>query len=109
MILRPSPATGLHKGVRRKPLTREDAEALALAALNFLSSDEDRIARFLSLSGLDPGTLRKAASETGFLPAIIDYLAGDEALVLAFAEEAGMAPERIGEARRLLAPQSDFS
>jgi hypothetical protein len=108
MILRPSPATGLHKSVRRKPLTREEAEALALAALNFLSGDPDRIARFLDLSGLDPGTLRKAASEPGFLPGVLDHLAGDETLLVAFAEQAGVAPERIGEARHLLAPQSDF-
>jgi hypothetical protein len=108
MILRPSPATGLHKGVRRKPLTREDAEALALAALNFLSGDADRISRFLSLSGLDPGTLRKAASEPGFLPGVLDHLAGDESLLVAFAEEAGVPPERIGEARHQLAPEADL-
>jgi hypothetical protein len=108
MILRPSPATGLQKGVRRKPLTRDDAEALALAALTFLSSDEDRISRFLGLSGLDPGTLRKAASEPGFLPGVLDYLAADEALLVAFADEAGIPPERIGQARHLLAPEPDL-
>src|SRR5438270_7270046 len=99
MILRPSPATGLQKSARRKPLTRVDAEALALAVLEFLAGDGERIGRFLSLSGLDPASLRKAATEPGFLPGVLDYLAGDETLLITFAEEKGVAPERIGEAR----------
>ena len=108
MILRPSSATGLAKPARRKQSTREEAEALALTALEFLSQDGERIGRFLALSGLDPGDLRKAAAEPGFLPAVLDHLAQDEALLIAFAEEAGIAPERVAEARHLLAPEADF-
>jgi hypothetical protein len=108
VILRPSSATGLAKPARRKQSTREEAEALALTALEFLSQDGERIGRFLALSGLDPGDLRKAAGEPGFLPGVLDYVAGDEALLIAFAEDAGVAPERIGEARHLLAPEADF-
>jgi Protein of unknown function (DUF3572) len=108
VILRPSSATGLQKPARRKQLTGEAAEALALAALEFLARDEERIGRFFSLSGLDPGSLRKAAAEPGFLPGVLDHLATDETLLLAFAGEAGIAPEQIGEARRLLAPEGDF-
>ena len=107
MILRPSSATGLPKPARRKQLTHDEAERLALAALEFMSGDEERISRFLNLSGLDPGSLRKAAAEPGFLPGVLDYVAGDEALLLAFAETAGIAPERIGQARQLLSPQAD--
>jgi hypothetical protein len=109
MILRPSPATGLGKAARRKATSQEEAEALALAALAYLSQDDERIGRFLALSGLDPGTLRKAAAEPGFLPGVLDYLATDETLLVAFAEEAAVAPERIGEARHLLAPEADSS
>jgi Protein of unknown function (DUF3572) len=107
VILRPSSATGLQKPARRRQLTREAAEALALAALEFLGRDEERIGRFFSLSGLDPGSLRKAAAEPGFLPGLLDYVAGDESLLLAFAREASIAPEQIGEARRLLTPEAD--
>lgn len=107
MILRPCSATGLAKPARRKALTREDAEALALAALEFLSGDEERISRFLDLSGLDPGTLRKAAAEPGFLSGVLDHVVSDEALLVHFAEAAGIAPERVGEARRLLSPEAD--
>jgi hypothetical protein len=107
VILRPSSATGPAKPARRKRLTREDAEALALAALDFLGRDGERIGRFLSLSGLDLCSLRKAAGEPGFLPGVLDYLAADEPLLVAFAGEAAIAPERIGEARNLLAPEAD--
>ena len=107
MILRPSSATGLAKPARRKSLTREDAEALALAALEFLGQDGERISRFLSLSGLDPGRLRKTAAEPGFLPGVLDYVAADEALLVEFAEAAGIAPVRVGEARHLLSPEAD--
>jgi hypothetical protein len=108
VILRPSSATGLAKPGRRKQLTREEAEALAFTALEFLSQDGERIGRFLTLSGLDPGNLSKAAAQPGFLPGVLDYVASDEALLIAFAEDAGVAPERIGEARHLLAPEADF-
>ena len=107
MILRPSSATGLAKPARRKQMTSSEAEGLAVAALEFLSGDEERISRFLNLSGLDPGTLRKAAAEPGFLAGVLDYVAADEALLLAFAEAAGIAPERIGQAPHLLSPQAD--
>ena len=107
MILRPSSATGLAKPARRKQLTPGEAEGLAVAALEFLSADEERISRFLNLSGLDSGSLRKAAAEPGFLTGVLDYVAADEALLLAFAEAASIAPERIGEARHLLSPQAD--
>jgi hypothetical protein len=108
VILRPSSATGLPKPARHNQLPREEAEALALAALEFLSGEGDRIGRFLALSGLDPGNLRKAAAEPGFLPGVLDYVAADEALLVEFAEATGIAPARVGEARCLLAPEADF-
>jgi len=43
-------------------VTRDEAAAVALAALDFLGQDGERIGRFLSVSGLDPGSLRQAAA-----------------------------------------------
>jgi len=40
---------------------------------------------------------------------VLDYVAADEALLVEFAEAAGLAPERIGEARHLLSPEADSS
>jgi hypothetical protein len=81
---------------------REDAGPLALRALAFLAQDLERIERFLGLTGLDPRDVRALAGEPGFQLALLDHLAGDESLLLAFAEQEGIAPEAIGRARRAL-------
>jgi hypothetical protein len=82
-----------------RTLDRERAEELAVAALTFLGSDGERLARFLALSGLTPASLRAAAREPGFLSAVLDHLAGDERLTIAFAEAEGCDPGMIAAAR----------
>ena len=83
---------------------RESAETIAVQALGFLAADETRLERFLALSGLGPENLREAASGPGFLAAVLDHVAGDESLLLAFAAEQGLDPTEIGRARDVLAP-----
>ena len=61
-----------------------EAESLAIKALAFLASDPERLGRFLAITGLGPETIRKAASNPGFLVAVLDYLANDETLLVAF-------------------------
>ena len=82
--------------------SREDAERMAIRALGFLAADEERLDRFLALSGLDPGGLRAAAAAPGFLAGVLDHLCADEPALLAFAAEAGVAPEHVDRARALL-------
>jgi hypothetical protein len=89
---------------RRNKLTAELAAEIAISVLNFLASDSERLERFLSLSGLGPHNLRKAAAEPTFLGAVLDYVAGDEALLLEFAESAGLDPSRVAAAREALVP-----
>lgn len=72
-----------------------DAEATAIAALQYLASDPERLGRFLSLTGLGPDTLRQAASDPGFLPRVLDYLLEDERLLVAFAEAHGVRPDQV--------------
>jgi hypothetical protein len=86
----------------RNPYSRETAESLAIQALTFLGSDQERLARFLALSGIGPQSIRTVAREAGFLAGVLEYLATDEALLLAFATEAAVAPEEIESARRVL-------
>ena len=78
------------------------AGELALRALAFLAQDEERVGRFLALTGLDPGDIRASLLEAGFQLAVLDHLASDEALLLAFAEAEGLRPEAVGRARRAL-------
>jgi hypothetical protein len=78
------------------------AADLAVKALIFLAADEERVSRFLALTGLDPSDIRARLGERGFQLAVLDHLAGDEALLLAFAEAEALAPEAVGRARRAL-------
>ena len=79
-----------------------DAHTVALQALAWLASDEDRLVRFLNLSGLTPGGLRRTATEPASLGAVLDYLLAWEPLLQSFSAEHGMAPELIAQSRQKL-------
>lgn len=80
----------------------DEAEILAINALGFLAADGERLQRFMDLSGLDVAALRAGASNPAFLGGILDHLLADESLLLIFAEDQQMRPERIAELRRKL-------
>jgi hypothetical protein len=79
----------------------EPAE-LALRALAYLSRDETRASRFLSLTGLEAADVHKLLADSGFHLAILDHIAGDEALLLEFVAAESLPPEAVGRARRAL-------
>jgi Protein of unknown function (DUF3572) len=83
-------------------MTKKDAEAIGVAALNFLAADASRLVRFLDLSGLDPASIRAAARDAGFLGGVLDYINADETLLMAFAEDVSIAPAAVGKARLAL-------
>lgn len=92
------------KSALSSPEARARAEAeegaeLAVRALAFLAQDMEQVERFLSLTGVDPADIRRLAGQRDFQLAVLDHLAGDETLLLAFAAAAGVAPEAIGRAR----------
>lgn len=80
-----------------------DAETLALRALTFLATDGERLGRFLSLTGIGPAELRRNAGERAMLAGVLEYLLQDETLLLVFAAEAGVPPDAIPAAQRVLA------
>ena len=82
---------------------RQDAETIAIAALGFVAAEPERLARFLALSGLGPHNLRQAATSSGFLAAVLDHLAADERLLVAFAAAEGVDPGAVTGARDALA------
>ena len=80
-----------------------DAETIALLALQFLAEEPERLGRFLALTGLGPAELKEKAGSAAMLGAVLDYLLGDESLLLVFAATKGVSPQSIGPAQALLA------
>ena len=77
-------------------------EELVILAVAFLSSEETRLSRFLSLTGLDPADIPQLLGQNEFQLAILDHLAADEALLLCCAETLNITPESISLARGVL-------
>jgi len=88
---------------RQAPLAAEVAEVLAIQALGFIAEDEERLGRFLALTGMGPAEIREAARERHFLAGVLDYVNGDEELLVAFADRAAVDADTIAIAQRVLA------
>ena len=80
----------------------DEAVSLARDALIYLSQDVDRIGRFLAVTGVGPVESRERVDDPTFLAGVLDFILADDAMVVDFAEAAGIAPEQPARARRLL-------
>jgi hypothetical protein len=78
------------------------AESLAIAALTFIAGERERLGKFLALTGIAPQSIRDASREADFLAGVLDHLAGDERMLLAFAAETGTDPNDVVRARDAL-------
>ncbi len=87
---------------------RKAAEAVAVQALGFLVEDSSRLERFLALSGLNPSEIRAAATEPGFLAGVLDHIVSDDRLLIAFAEQSGLAPAEIEKAHSALTGGGEY-
>jgi hypothetical protein len=87
---------------RGNAVNTDDAEAIALQALAYLAADTQRLSRFLALTGSDLGELRETAKMPEFQASILEYMMGDESLLLAFCQEAGIDPAIIAPAYVLI-------
>ncbi|MDD3447040.1 MAG: DUF3572 domain-containing protein [Zavarzinia sp.] len=78
------------------------AETIALLALAHITAREDLLHRFLADSGLDGSGLRVSVADPAMLGGVLDFILADDARVLDFAAEAGLAPEEPLRARLTL-------
>lgn len=87
----------------------EAAEHVAIQALAFIAADPERLGGFLAATGIGPADLRTAAHAPHFLAGVLDYLAGDEPLLLAFADHADIDAVTVMFAREVLSgpPRED--
>jgi hypothetical protein len=89
-------------GPKKPRVHQVDAETLAAEGLAFLADDEGRLVRFMSESGMDPGTLSANAGSNDVLLAVIDHICNDESLLLVFAASRSVNPETVMQAAVLL-------
>ena len=83
-------------------MTPEHADVLALEGLAWLAGQDDAIQRFLAQSGTDAASLRQAAGSREMSVAVLDFLLGNEDLLLQFCESASIAPKQMHLARHVL-------
>ena len=81
-----------------------DAEAVAIAGLARIASDDHLMGRFSSLTGIAANDMREAAAQAGFLVGVLDFYLAHEPDLLAWCESEGWAPDTIIKARIALAP-----
>ncbi|MFA5901124.1 MAG: DUF3572 domain-containing protein [Hyphomicrobium sp.] len=79
------------------------AESIGVSALLFLAGDTQRLASFLTTTGLEPAELRLESRSPHMLAAVLDYLLQDESSLLVFCASDGIPPEEVAPARRALA------
>lgn len=80
--------------------SEEESFALALQVVAWALSDQTRAERLLSLTGLDPQTLRESLTQPATLRAMLDFVLDHEPDLMACAADMGVAPGDIAAARR---------
>jgi hypothetical protein len=81
---------------------QESAHVIALQALAWIVSDDDRLAALMAESGIDPASLREKAGEPEVLGAVLDHLLRDDQAVMAFCDAHALPYSAPMSARALL-------
>jgi len=75
---------------------------LAVQALAFFAEEPERFGGFLAATGLTIERIRTAARAPDFLAGVLEHMLGEESLLIAFAEGAGIDPAEIARAHSAL-------
>ena len=86
----------------RRKAEDPDAATIAIAALSYFATEPKTMSRFFALTGLDPSSIRSAASSPAFVAGLLDFVLADERILLAVAEAQETTPEAIVRARQSL-------
>lgn len=82
--------------------TVQRAEAIAIEALGFIAGDPALLPRFLSITGIEIQSIRRAATKSGFLAGVLQFICAHEPTLLQFSESSGIAPSEIVAAQQAL-------
>ncbi|HZY67408.1 MAG TPA: DUF3572 family protein [Devosia sp.] len=68
---------------------------LAGLCLDYLAQNPDKLAEFMSIAGLSPDGLRQAVGSRSFALGLLDYVVGNEDVLLAVSQSAAIRPETV--------------
>lgn len=68
-------------------------DEMAEACLQYMVQNPDQLAEFMAQSGVGPSELRGLIGTPGFNHGLIDYVVGNEPLLVAVAAQSGTSPE----------------
>lgn len=94
---------------KRGKINREEAEAVAISALTYLSETPELMQRFLALSGIEASGIRHAAAEPHFFAGVLKFFLAHEPTLLAFCEARVIEPQSVSEAMMQLPGGQDHS
>ncbi|KCV81523.1 hypothetical protein ATO10_11442 [Actibacterium atlanticum] len=80
----------------------DQAETLALKALGWLAGNDELFPVFLGASGASTGDVAARASDPEFLIAVLDFIAMDDAWVIAFCDQHSLPYDTPVRARHAL-------
>ncbi len=83
-------------------MTRDEAETVGLQALAWLAADDELFGSFLGASGASAADAADAAARPEFLGAVLDFVLMEDAWVIAFCTQNGLAYTRPALARAAL-------
>ena len=85
-----------------RPDETNDDEALALGALGWTLSEDERAGRLVALTGLTAAGMRERLEDRAFLAALLRFLEAHEPDLVACASDLGVSPARLVAAREAL-------
>ena len=88
--------------IKKRNLSRDDAEIIGLQALAFIASDPALLERFASTTGISGDDLRQRAGSTEILSACLAEILKNEPDLLMFCSNANIEPEHIKFAETIL-------
>jgi hypothetical protein len=88
--------------MRRAVRDADQASLIALKALAYIAEDEERLSRFLVLTGVEADYVPTAMESPEFQAAVLEYLMTDEPTLLAFCAVEQIEPETPAAALNIL-------
>lgn len=83
-------------------MRQEHAETIAARALAWLANNDDLLPVFMGATGAGAEDIRARAGEADFLGSVLDFLMMDDAWVVGFCDDAGLAYDAPMQARLAL-------